>query len=626
MAQIPSTQNYGIGIGSASTSPFITQFINRSPTSNDISYPIQSRWINTTTSDEYVLQSFSTVGGITTANWMNLSTGSVDLLTFNADSGSAVPASAVMNFLGSSSISTSATGDTVTTTINAAYVGQTSITTLGTIATGVWNGTTIAIANGGTNATSMTNTDGVVYYDGTRLVTTTVGTSGQILTSNGAGVAPSFQAAGSSGITTINGDSGSATGSTVTIKSNVASFNAGSSVNFTGSSATLTFNVTDANGNTAIGNTSKAGSGTNNTLLGYATQLNTGSYNVFIGYSSGSGHHCTGNSNVAVGALTVQAITSGQNNCAIGEGSLSSVTSGSYNCTVGSDTLDNLTTGTYNCCIGQLAGDSYLTSESHNILINHAGIATESHVLRIGSGTGTGTQQLNKAFISGINGVTSSNALMVTINSSTDQLGVAAIAGQGFITVNVQTFIAGGTYTPTANMTYCTIEVQGSGGGGAGGSLLAGGGGAGGYAKKTVTAATIGASQVVTVGGAGTGGTSTNNGGNGNSSSVGSIVSATGGTGGNANGAGGGGGAGGSGSSGDINLTGQSGGNAFAYGSTAGANGGSCFYGQGGQALANTTSAGTTGTGYGGGGGGGAGASSGGNGAPGIVIITEYII
>jgi hypothetical protein len=57
----------------------------------------------------------------------------------------------------------------------------------------------LALAYGGTNATSMTNTDGVVYYDGTRLVTTAVGTATQVLTSNGAGVAPTFQAAGGGG-------------------------------------------------------------------------------------------------------------------------------------------------------------------------------------------------------------------------------------------------------------------------------------------------------------------------------------------------------------------------------------------------------------------------------------------
>ena len=55
----------------------------------------------------------------------------------------------------------------------------------------------VAISQGGTNASSMVNTDGVVYYDGTRLVTTTVGTATQILTSNGSGVAPTFQAGGS---------------------------------------------------------------------------------------------------------------------------------------------------------------------------------------------------------------------------------------------------------------------------------------------------------------------------------------------------------------------------------------------------------------------------------------------
>lgn len=38
--------------------------------------------------------------------------------------------------------------------ISSAYVGQTSITTLGTVTTGTWNGTAIAVANGGTGATT----------------------------------------------------------------------------------------------------------------------------------------------------------------------------------------------------------------------------------------------------------------------------------------------------------------------------------------------------------------------------------------------------------------------------------------------------------------------------------------
>lgn len=66
------------------------------------------------------------------------------------------------------------------------------ITTVGTVALTV----PVAIANGGTNATSMTTTYGVNYFDGTSIVTTAVGSAGQVLTSNGVGVAPTFQAAG----------------------------------------------------------------------------------------------------------------------------------------------------------------------------------------------------------------------------------------------------------------------------------------------------------------------------------------------------------------------------------------------------------------------------------------------
>lgn len=67
----------------------------------------------------------------------------------------------------------------------------------------------LPIVNGGTNASSMTNTNGVNYFDGTRIVTTTVGTAGQVLTSNGSGVAPTFQPSGGGGgggvtVTTFN--------------------------------------------------------------------------------------------------------------------------------------------------------------------------------------------------------------------------------------------------------------------------------------------------------------------------------------------------------------------------------------------------------------------------------------
>ena len=52
----------------------------------------------------------------------------------------------------------------------------------------------LPIINGGTNANAMVNTYGVNYFDGTSIVTTAVGTATHVLTSNGAGAAPTFQA------------------------------------------------------------------------------------------------------------------------------------------------------------------------------------------------------------------------------------------------------------------------------------------------------------------------------------------------------------------------------------------------------------------------------------------------
>lgn len=96
---------------------------------------------------------------------------------FTTDAGTAIPVANNLNVFGGTGINTAGAGDTITINLDIP----------------------VTIANGGTNATAMTNTFGVNYFDGTRLVTTTVGTSSQVLTSNGPGVAPTFQAAGSGG-------------------------------------------------------------------------------------------------------------------------------------------------------------------------------------------------------------------------------------------------------------------------------------------------------------------------------------------------------------------------------------------------------------------------------------------
>lgn len=212
------------------------------------------------------------------------------------------------------------------------------------------------------------------------------------------------------------------------------------------------------------------------------------------------------------------------------------------------------------------------------------------------------------------------------------------------IVLAVQTFTASGTYTPTSGMRYCDILCVGGGAGGGGaagssGQSGAGSGGGGGlFAKKIASAATIGASQTVTIGAGGNGGAAgNNNGSNGSDTSVGSICVAKGGSGGQGGASTAGAaatlavGAGGaiSGSTGDYFFGGHPGTMGLvisgAGGQVTGGNGGGT--GSGVNPITGTPVNGVANSG--GGGSGGVGfngtASAGGNGGSGFVTIIEYL-
>jgi hypothetical protein len=208
----------------------------------------------------------------------------------------------------------------------------------------------------------------------------------------------------------------------------------------------------------------------------------------------------------------------------------------------------------------------------------------------------------------------------------------------------VQVITASGTYSKPAGLQFVRVYVVGGGGGGAGAAAtssqasIGGGGGAGGEAIKKIAAASLAASETVTIGAAGAAGASgANAGGNGGTTSFGSHCSATGGTGGTAMGANtsfqwNSQVAGGVGSDGDINIRGQPGWGGFRSAGNLGLQGagGSSRWGGGGLAVAITGStAGQAGQGYG------AGASGSGNantqsaiagaaGSQGVVIVEEY--
>lgn len=210
--------------------------------------------------------------------------------------------------------------------------------------------------------------------------------------------------------------------------------------------------------------------------------------------------------------------------------------------------------------------------------------------------------------------------------------------------LNVRTFIANATYTPTPGTTSVIVEVLGGGGAGGGTPVtgaatvsVGGGGGAGGYAKSRLTSGFAGVAIVVgTAGGAVAGAA----GGNGTISSFGGGIAANGGNGGAAAVAAavgsGAGAVGGTGVGG--NLLNIQGGRGFAgifnsastiYLSGSGAD---SLFGTGGVATPGTTGSASTGSGavgFGSGGGGAAtafssGVVAGGNGAPGLVIVSEY--
>lgn len=236
-------------------------------------------------------------------------------------------------------------------------------------------------------------------------------------------------------IQTINGDTGSITGNNVTIYTNNAAVNSGSTIKFTNSGTISTLNVTDASDNTIFGK------GAGNLTLSNGNNTGFGKFSL--------NGLTTGSSNTAFGSLSLVGCTTSPDNTAIGAGSIFSLTTGSgFNSALGNTSLNQLATGSYNVAIGSFAGINYTGAESSNILISNRGTLGESNVIRIGT-TGSGNQQQNKCYVAGIDGVNVGSVATV-VTESGGQLGTAVITAGSNITV-----------TPGAN----TITIAASGGG-----------------------------------------------------------------------------------------------------------------------------------------------------------------
>lgn len=177
----------------------------------------------------------------------------------------------------------------------------------------------------------------------------------------------------------------------------------------------------------AFGSGALAGniSGTQNCAFGKNALLanSSGSFNCAVGF--GALGNNTSSNNTAMGHESSVNVTSGTSNTSFGYVSLFTASTTSSNTAIGYSAL-SLSVGSNNTALGFNAGTTYASTESSNIVIGNNGTAADNNTIRIGT-QGSGSGQQNLCFVAGITGVTTSNSQMVTVNTSTGQLGAAAI-------------------------------------------------------------------------------------------------------------------------------------------------------------------------------------------------------
>jgi len=270
--------------------------------------------------------------------------------------------------------------------------------------------TDLTVAQGGTGAGTFA-ANGILFGNGTSAIgATAVGTSGHVLTSNGSGVAPTFQAAAAGGATDIDGLSDALTnssGGTVGLGTGALAADDGS-----------------ANLNTALGfdALNDVVTGSRNVAVGHSAGSKvTSGNNTFIGERAGQ-LLVTGSENTAVGGAAMISAITGNGNSAFGYGALGggSGTSMGQNVGVGYLAGYRVTTGDGNTIVGYDNGaTNLLTTGSNNIVLGNltsASSATVSNEITLGN------TSVDKFRIPGINFIikdsTATEDYVLTVDAS----------------------------------------------------------------------------------------------------------------------------------------------------------------------------------------------------------------
>lgn len=156
-----------MGVEPSSPNNFIIQA--RNPATSDYNgYNLGDEWLNSAT--EAVFKLVNKASNV--ATWTSVG-GASTTITFDADSGSAVPSANVLNVVGGTNLNSVGSGNTLTLNLDAALSG---ITTLELDDLTVTTSLTLDFA-----------TDGVLVVNGSGVVSASSGTNGQLLISSSAG-------------------------------------------------------------------------------------------------------------------------------------------------------------------------------------------------------------------------------------------------------------------------------------------------------------------------------------------------------------------------------------------------------------------------------------------------------
>ncbi len=261
----------------------------------------------------------------------------------------------------------------------------------------------------GITASTVANSAPVGVDPAGQLSSLGYGTADQVLTSNGAGNSPTWQAVSASGsVVTLTGNSGGAINPDGA--GNINLLLAHTNILNNGSGNTITADFLDnAFGNLIMGssvaqtlnplnaqNLTSYGSAALNAVVsskfcaafggGALERLTSGRFNTMCGASSGS-NLLTTDSNTGCGYGTLNTSVTGAGNTALGALALT------------------FALGSNNIAIGNNSGINYTGTEGSNILVGHNGVLGESNVIRVGV-NGSGAGQQNACFVAGITAAT----------------------------------------------------------------------------------------------------------------------------------------------------------------------------------------------------------------------------